>query len=181
MAAHILQTLNAIPTPLWTLLGVLVGAAVSTYLTSRWQHRQWVMDNKKAEYRAVLDLLGTYRFQLVSYLATYNLPPGGITAYDPKDRFEERNRFDETQVSLSNALGDRLFIRKQLARRNVRGRFEEFVRNLDAETSSATPKSPRSPTDKVRTFVGTVAGATTELSSLHQTVVEIAEDDLGLD
>jgi hypothetical protein len=161
-------------------IGSLTGVFIGAWLASHWQRRHWVLDNKKAEYREVLDLLATYRFRLVSYIASYTPPPGGIVAYDPRDRFNERNRFDEVQVSLSNALADSLFIRKELAKRNVRERFEEFVRGLDTDTSSPAPPNPQSTNDIAKTFVGRVARATTELASLHQTVVLIADEDLGL-
>jgi hypothetical protein len=37
------------------LVGVVIGALLTPWISWRWQHRQWVMDNKKQEYRDLLD------------------------------------------------------------------------------------------------------------------------------
>jgi hypothetical protein len=37
------------------LLGVVIGALLTPWIAWRWQHRQWALDNKKQEYRDLLD------------------------------------------------------------------------------------------------------------------------------
>ncbi len=37
------------------LVGVVIGALLTPWISWRWQHRQWSMDNKKQEYRDLLD------------------------------------------------------------------------------------------------------------------------------
>jgi hypothetical protein len=37
------------------LVGVVIGALLTPWIAWRWQHRQWIFDNKKQEYRDLLD------------------------------------------------------------------------------------------------------------------------------
>ena len=37
------------------LVGVVIGALLTPWIAWRWQHRQWSLDNKKQEYRDLLD------------------------------------------------------------------------------------------------------------------------------
>jgi len=39
------------------LVGVVIGALLTPWISWRWQHRQWAVDNKKQEYRDLLDVL----------------------------------------------------------------------------------------------------------------------------
>jgi len=168
MIAHIFCKLDAIPAPLWTLLGVVVGAVMSPFLTARWQHNQWVLDNKKAEYRELLDLLETYSLRLLDYLGKY--PDfGPISPATEADQVAARRQVFEIQNSLNLALADRLFTRKALAKRDVRRQFEELILGLDsgALLHAATVGEKL---DKIRAPLG----------ELHQAVLETAKHDLGL-
>lgn len=46
---------NEIWHDLGPLVGVVVGALLTPWITWRWQHRQWSLDNRKQEYRELLD------------------------------------------------------------------------------------------------------------------------------
>jgi hypothetical protein len=37
------------------LVGVLIGVLLTPWITWRWQHKQWSLDNKKLEYRELVD------------------------------------------------------------------------------------------------------------------------------
>ncbi len=143
---------------IWAAVGPLAGVIVGAWLTGWRQNRHWILDNKKAEYREILDSLKRYRWRLLNYRASVS----GIGAYDPKERHEEARAFAEVEASLSNALADRLFVRRALGKSSVREEFEEFVRSMH------TNEEP-SITEIIRV-----------LSHLHDTVVQIAEVDLGL-
>ncbi len=118
MAANITQVLGAIQTPLWTLLGVIVGAAISPYLTARWQHRQWVLDNKKAEYRELLDALHAYYHAVIRtrWRGAFAQQSGPTEA--------------ATLGSMWSALGNRLFVRDALAEGGIHQDFQKLTRSL---------------------------------------------------
>lgn len=121
MTAHIIHVLSAIQTPLWTLLGVIVGATVSSYLTARLHHKQWVMDNKKAEYRELLDALHAYyRAVLWSRWSGGHVQQSGPTEAD-------------TMALMWSALSNRLFVRVALVEGGIHRDFQKLTRSLRSE------------------------------------------------
>src|SRR5438067_2224291 len=98
---------------IWAAIGPLIGVLVGAWLTARWQRKRWIQDNKKAEYREVLDTLQKYRWHLLNHLAVVG---GPLVAEDARTHEERRAAFADAEVSVSNCLADRLFIRESLAR-----------------------------------------------------------------
>lgn len=159
-------------------VGSLVGVGLGAWLTSRWQHKQWVLDNKKAEYRELLDMLNVYCFQLLKSIATY-APTEIPNLYSAKQKDSDDRTLHETQVSLNNALTDRLFIRKALTEHSVLQKFEEHVRQLDAGEYFSDTQNPSAQSKSELLVVG-MARIVASLKELHQTIVEIAEGDVEL-
>lgn len=174
--AHVFQMLTAIPAPLWGLVGVVIGAVMSPFLTARWQRRQWILDNKKSEYREVLDLLNTYRLQLVKHVARYISSGTAAASLDENDRINERRQLDEMQISISNALADRLFVRKALSECDISEQFDKFVQEV-WEGRSSPIKVSSDQTDQRFTSLAKVIST---MRGIHEQVVEVAENDLGL-
>jgi hypothetical protein len=43
----------------WAVAGPLAGVGLGAWLTARWQRKKWILDNKLAEYRGILDALSS--------------------------------------------------------------------------------------------------------------------------
>ncbi|GEM_PF-6825166 len=142
----------------WAAIGPLVGVVIGAWLARRSQHRQWVRDSKKAEYREVLDALSAYRWKLLDYHARV----AGTVTRDPKEVYAQEKDLGEAHVRLNNALRDRIFARRALARRHVWEEFQNFVRELN------DAKAPE------------ISRLSQALGDVRSKVVEAAEHDLGL-
>jgi uncharacterized membrane-anchored protein YhcB (DUF1043 family) len=116
----------------WAAIGPLIGVLVGAWLTARWQRKRWIQDNKRAEYREVLDALQKYRWHLLNDLA---VAAGPLVAEDARSYDERRAALTEAEVSLSNCLADRLFIRKKLARNQRKGGFGKIPSEFEQERS----------------------------------------------
>jgi len=68
----------------WAAVGPLLGIVVGHYLTSSWQRRQWLADNRKDEYRKLL--AGLNRLNMVLILDHTNQNVG---VQEIKDAMEE--------------------------------------------------------------------------------------------
>jgi len=140
---------------IWAAIGPLVGVVIGAWLAAHWQAKRWIQDNKTAEYRQLLDALQTYRWRLLNHLALVSAGP--IYAVDPK----EQRALADAEVSLSNCLADRLFVRNQLSRSRVREEFREFQAASRGDRDS-------------------ISDAIEVLSDFHERILEGAEKDLRL-
>lgn len=140
-----------------------MGVGIGAWLTARWQHRRWILDNKKVEYRELLDALNTYRWRLLNYQATYgDALIVGDSNEEPKAQSLEKIALAKAETALSNALGDRIFIREELAVGSVSEDYRKF---------SSTLLSDKPPT---------ISKASQVLAGFHRKLVGIAETDLRL-
>jgi hypothetical protein len=132
--------------PFAGLAGVFVGA----WLTRSWQRRQWVQDNKKAEYRELISGLS----QSANLIRTFGAPfAGGGISYSG----EELREREAAESRAYNLISDRLFLADVMTREKVRDRWLEVV------------KSQR----ELGKFWG-------EWSALYNTLLEAARRDLKL-
>jgi len=144
---------------IWAAIGPLIGVLVGAWLTARWQRKRWIQDNKRAEYREVLDALQKYRWYLLNYLAVAG---GSLVAEDARTHEERRAAFADAEVSVSNCLADRLFIRESLARTKVREDLRKFQTSLDKNDESSVTRSIE------------------VLTEFHERILKAADEDLGL-
>jgi hypothetical protein len=111
----------------WAAIGPLIGLLVGHILTRSWQRQQWLMDNKKQEYRELLSAISHTFVALVSSQAFDNNNPNAL-------RVELMN----LSKDVHRILGDRIFIADDLARTQLRERWmgatNEFLRNCNVET-----------------------------------------------
>jgi len=144
---------------IWAAIGPLIGVLVGAWLTARWQRKRWIQDNKRAEYREVLDALQKYRWHLLNHLAVVG---GPLVAEDARTHEERRAALADAEVSVSNCLADRLFIRESLARTKVREDLRKFQAGLDKIDESSVTRSIE------------------VLTEFHERILKAADEDLGL-
>lgn len=84
---------------IWAAVGPLTGILIGHLLTRSWQRKQWLLDNKKGEYRELLAIL-TRAYGTILRLQA----PGR-----PRDADDERELSEAHLVALS-VIRDRLFI-----------------------------------------------------------------------
>lgn len=112
-------------------IGSFAGTLVSLWVNARQQHNNWVNDNKKAEYRELLDVL----FQSISVvdanrpnLKDFNSPP-----------------VNEAMLALSRVFADRIFIADRLKESKADEDFKyiKAVVYYDPELQKFTPTELR--------------------------------------
>jgi hypothetical protein len=113
---------------IWAAIGPLVGVVIGAWLAARWQDRRWILDNKKAEYRGILDALQTYRWNVTRHRARC-----GATSISPDaagEMGEDQLALAEALHSLWSALADRIFIREALVNSGVHQDLQSLHRSL---------------------------------------------------
>lgn len=112
-------------------IGSFVGTLVSLWFTARQQHKNWVKDNKKAEYRELLDVL----FQSISV----------VDANRPNLKDFNRPPVNEAMLGLSRMFADRIFISNALKESKADEDFEHLraVVFYDPELQNHTPTELR--------------------------------------
>jgi hypothetical protein len=104
----------------WSGVGPLVGVFVGAWLSRSWQRKQWVMDNRKAEYRELISGLRECAHEIV-----HN--PGSTVASDKLNSGEELPDVDGPEARGYNLISDRLFIADAMTREKVRQRWLAVV------------------------------------------------------
>jgi hypothetical protein len=140
---------------IWAVIGPFLGVLVGAWLTARWQRKQWILDNKKAEYRQLLDAVQAYRWHLLNRLAAIR---GPLVAIDARTYNEEAAAREHSRATLNNCLADRLFIRERIARNKVKEELGNFLRTMHQVSE----------------------GTIHDLEKFHDRIVHVAEADLRL-
>jgi len=116
----------------WTVIGPLIGVFVGSWLTTKGQHKHWLLDNKRAEYRKLLTTLsacGSY-FVTLFGMEPVVLSPG------------EQRKLAKMADRSPNVIYNRLFIAGEMKRLNIMNRWVLMVttfrndRNVNAYTQS---------------------------------------------
>ena len=119
------SVIREIAQALWNALGPLAGVLLGVWLTWHWQHKHWVLDNKRAEYRQLLDALEAYRDVLDDHAKKRPFAPD-----DYKRDYEPVN---EKQAALRTMLADRLFIGDRPEIVSTGKDFQDFLRKFAVE------------------------------------------------
>jgi|SRR5580704_9719709 hypothetical protein len=136
-------------------LGAVVGNVVSHFLTSRWQHQVWIKDNKKSEWRELLDAV--------------NKSMEGM-----QPAFEQRPDLASKSIQIgSNVMMDRIFIAGVLKKSGILDKWWGLV----AYVSSVD--SPRDPNQQggLPTKVGYLARS----NAFRGEIIRVSRQDLGID
>jgi hypothetical protein len=144
----------------WAAIGPLIGVFIGFWLTARWQRRQWILVNKKAEFRGILDALHTYRWQVTKHERTYG--PGSIRPDATGERAVDQTALAEALNSIWTTLSDRIFIREALVNSTVHQDLQTLHRSLVSD-------NPPSLEQWVKNWY-----------ELHRKLLRMAERELGL-
>lgn len=165
---------------IWAAIGPLVGVIIGAWLSEHWQHRRWILDNKTAEYRGILDALTACHIQLLAFIGICTYAPAKLTLQREALIASEQRALAEKAVSLSQAMADRLFIRKALAKRGVRQEFGNLALDNFLDALCAMPDGSSAPADSTGLTRARITQVAEALETLHKTIAEIADEDLGL-
>jgi hypothetical protein len=150
LAAHFYQ--------IWAVLGPLVGVCLGAWLTARWQRKKWILDNKLAEYRGILDSLSSYRFALTEYYALYKF---AMVAVSAQKKYDDDIAFAKARSAVNNAFDDRVFTRLAVEQSGARKEWSELAAKMLADKSTS---------DELLKII----------DSIHDKLVKAFQDDLKL-
>jgi hypothetical protein len=142
----------------WAALGPLVGVGFGAWLAAHWQRRKWLLDNKTAEYRAIFDALGTYRFELTEYHALYKFATVAVSA---QKKYEDQIRLAKAMEAVTNAFADRIFTRQAIVASGARDAWGSYA----GRVKSGDPD---------------IQECTKLLNAVHGKLIKASQDDLKL-
>jgi len=104
----------------WSALGPLVGILIGHRITKEWQKKQWILENKKQEYREVIQALSTAQAPIIQCVA-----PGLIVGEE-----ERRARYIAENKSYE-VLGNRLFVAKELDELDIYDQWVHLISKFE--------------------------------------------------
>jgi uncharacterized protein YneF (UPF0154 family) len=141
-----------------------VGTIIGNWLSFRWQRRAWINDNKKAEWRELIDHVSRSL-------------EGMAVAFDPP-LLRELSKASEITTAYVDAMligervmQDRIFVAEAVKNKGVVEKWDELKRYV-----SSVDDLP----DAKRTDVPTRTGYGTRAKAFHDELVRVAREDLGL-
>jgi len=111
------------------IIGTLAGVFVGSWLSRSWQRRQWVQDNKRAEYRELINYLRICAHDMRKKSIANE---SGIGASNSGD--DDLLDVDGPEASGYNMISDRFFIDDVMDRENIRKRWQA-VFNQQSDSS----------------------------------------------
>jgi len=107
---------------IWGAVGPLVGVIVGHVLTRSWQQRQWLLDQRKEEWRELLSTL-TASFATICKLT------GPVMVLDGNDM----QKLDEAQTLAQTTIRDRIFIAKEVKELKIYELWVSAARQFEKE------------------------------------------------
>jgi hypothetical protein len=104
----------------WAVIGPPAGIVLGSWLATRNQRRQWLLDNKRAEYRELLTTIAEAGGKFVVF---YGMQPVVATG-------EERFMIGETARTSVDVIYNRLFIADEVEKLNIQRRWEGAISEL---------------------------------------------------
>lgn len=102
----------------WSAVGPLVGVLVGAWLTRSGDHKKWINDNRKEEYRELVTALTSSAMRWIEDLKRLEMGRDGLP--DTGERY----------MHSLQTIQDRIFIAKELGELNVFDRWGNLVKGL---------------------------------------------------
>jgi hypothetical protein len=99
---------------------------------AHWQRQKWILDNKLAEHRGILDALNSYRFVLTEYYALYKV---AMVAVPAQKQYDDQIALAKAQGAVNNAFADRIFTRLAVKQSGARDDWRALAEKLRADKS----------------------------------------------
>jgi t-SNARE complex subunit (syntaxin) len=99
--------------------GALSGIVVGHFLTLSSQHRQWVRDNRKQEFKEVVSAMSQYIIEHMSYVASQG-----------SDLPQSKQAYVDSMKAAGVILTDRIYIHHDLDERDIPKRFLEIMEHF---------------------------------------------------
>jgi hypothetical protein len=112
--------LEAYAKNIWAVGGPLVGVMIGAYIGSRNQKKQWLRENRKAEYRELLSALADAGS---SFLVHYSIFSTEATA-------EQKFRTGETSRKAVDVIYNRLFVAREIQELDILKRWDKAMSAL---------------------------------------------------
>jgi hypothetical protein len=104
---------------IWSAIGPLAGIVIGHALTRSWQRKQWVLDNKKQEYRELLTTLTRCHAAITRLTSLVETP----MVIPDRNRSADYNSLLETHAEALNVIRDRIFIADNVKRMDILNRW----------------------------------------------------------
>jgi hypothetical protein len=105
-----------------TVIGTLGGVFLGQYYTRKSQRDQWLLDNKKQEYRELLDALAAAHMSLMT-----NIP------LDKNGFILERRRPGPAEIIAYRVMRDRIFIARDVEQEKLAKKWEQAAASFDGQ------------------------------------------------
>ncbi len=112
---------------IWGAVGPLVGVRYGQELVKRWQREQWVRDNRKEEYKGVIEALSSSLAPIMQYYQ----PKGSRTA-------EELIAAGKAENNIYEVLGNRIFVAGELDKMGVFDRWSALIGTYEKDRNAET-------------------------------------------
>jgi hypothetical protein len=139
-------------------LSSLIGAVLSWWLTSRREHRRWILDNKKLEWRELITEL---------YSCGQRMARGFHRMRSDEDMQETGKAAHEGLALITN----RIFIADSMQKHGVPERWSKLIEYVNAAWGNPDPSQNEPPTSQ---------GFTQRVQALQADLLNIARTDLNL-
>jgi hypothetical protein len=110
---------------IWGAVGPLVGIIIGHRITKAWQREQWIVENKKQEYR---ELLSTLSKSFSVYARYYT----GGAAHGP----EAQERLERAEAEVLETINDRIFIAAEIREHDILKRWVAAVQDFERDRNS---------------------------------------------
>jgi hypothetical protein len=142
-------------------IGSLIGGLIQQHFSAKQRHREWVKDNKKAEWRELIDKMDTCLSQTQSAFKH----PAATRLTDPFN-------YMATLGIGSGVMNDRIFIADVLKSSGITAKWRDIIGYVCASDS------PRD--EKQRVELPTENGYMIKVNAFQDEIVRVARADLGI-
>ena len=141
-------------------IGSLIGGLIQQRFSAKQRHREWVKDNKKAEWRELID-------KMITCLSRTQ----GALSHPASERLTEPFNYTATLAIGNGVLNDRIFIADVLKKSGITSKWRDIIAYVCASDSPRDETQPL-PTEN---------GYRLKANAFQDEIVRVARADLGID